>query len=64
MKKVSGRIRYRRGWFGRVILEVEEWTLVDTVPNPQGSEPFLVWHGSWRDGRMTDLEDLKIDNAQ
>ena len=62
MKKVSGRVRYRQTWFGRLVLQVEEWTLVRTIPDSRGQEPCTVWHGSWRDGRMDDLTTLNIDN--
>jgi hypothetical protein len=28
----TGRVRARAGWFGRVILEIEEWTEIDDRP--------------------------------
>lgn len=47
----TGRLGWRRGWFGRLILQVEE-----RVP---GSVPgcfYLVW----RDARQTDLAALGL----
>lgn len=49
MSDLTGKRRYRRGWFGRLILEVQEkHTWVDRFGDRYGNT-------SWRDAKIEDL---------
>lgn len=48
MKKLSGNTRYRRTWWGKRVLQVEEWVLVSVDGN------FTTWYGVWRDATEVD----------
>lgn len=48
---LTGRLAWRRGWFGRLILRVEE-----RVPSEVPGSFYLTW----RDARQTDLAALGL----
>jgi hypothetical protein len=55
-RSLTGRVRPRRTWTGRVVLQVEvlceRLDLVSLLP---GSEPHVIgMHTEWRDARMND----------
>lgn len=51
MASLTGRTRYRAGWFGRLILQVE----VDVTGSPWVSQMDPGLHTKWRDARVDDL---------
>lgn len=53
MKKLSGNTRYKRTWWGKRLLQVEEWVLVDADKN------FTTWYSTWRDATYFDCIELK-----
>jgi hypothetical protein len=51
--RLTGRTRYRLGWFGKVILQVEEACITAGPGRPQPGRDFVRY--SWRDARLTDV---------
>ena len=50
---LTGRSRYRLGWFGKLVLQVEYATL---QPHDAGARTDWKWTGrAWRDARCEDL---------
>jgi hypothetical protein len=49
---LTGRTRYRTGWFGRIVLQVEE---MREMYRDEGDRYTMEQVPVWRDARMTDL---------
>lgn len=66
---LTGRARGRRGWFGRIVLEVEFWTLRGPPPG-HGPTP-VGWRTHevvkrWRDASADDLlrfAEIRLERA-
>lgn len=56
--KHTGKVRYRVGWFGKLILQVEEQ--YQTYCHEGGGSYSPEFKG-WRDAKVEDLVHLKID---
>ena len=58
MRKLSGNYRYRKTWWGKRILQVEEWVLVspDVYYNNQS---ITAWYAEWRDATDIDISALE-----
>lgn len=52
---LTGAQRYRRGWFGRLILQVEETYPQGNSSKPQPFEPTFTICRRWRDASLADL---------
>jgi len=50
--RLTGRTRYRRGWFGRLILQVEE---TGCLFDPRGGGSYSPDYTRWRDAKVDDL---------
>lgn len=57
MSDLTGRRRYRRGWFGRLILQVEE----KTTWHDRFGDCFIGTE--WRDARVQDLTTEEVTNG-
>lgn len=58
IEKLTGNIRYRRGWFGRLVLQIE-------VSQPFGEYDGVGFYSTvnrilWRDAKVEDLLTLKV----
>lgn len=57
MSALTGRIRYRTGWFGRIIVQVEYATR-EPHAGTEGRCTDWLWTGrKWRDARCQDMFD-------
>jgi len=55
MDRLTGRIRLRIGWFGRLVLQVEYKTL-QPYPGTDGRSTDWLWTGAdWRDAKVQDV---------
>lgn len=58
--RVTGKVRFRRGWFGRLVPQVEEAVFPGRMPPPPGQDhkPDLPIGYIWRDARRDELDRL------
>lgn len=55
---LTGATRYRNGWFGSLVLQVEETYAVGYRGRPRINEPTHCEETRWRDAKATDLRTL------
>lgn len=55
------RLRVRRGWLGRMVLQVEV-QLISAMPRPSGQPPEVTGF-TWRDARADDLREVAAVHA-
>lgn len=61
---LTRRIRFRRNWRGKMILQVEQTALANHDPSdPRDWGQFAVPATKWRDARTKDLEPKMFDLA-
>lgn len=58
--RTTGRLRFRRGWFGRLVPQVEVAVYRGRCPPPPGKEhpPEEPLHHYWRDAKRCERDHL------
>ncbi|NOV15887.1 hypothetical protein E5S70_07275 [Ensifer adhaerens] len=58
---LTGRYRYRLGWFGRLVLQVEQsYRAVDYGKRPQPGVDRTFEARRWRDATIEDIQPLEV----
>jgi hypothetical protein len=63
-KELTGKIRYRSNFFGKLILEVETVQLRTRYDPYDGSETTKEFIWCWRDANLYDLQELNIKEGE